>query len=145
MKKVSLDKTMHIASTSKCGKGNNKRYAFQDFSNLIELRDNMRQSEKRKPKKKTHKRRKNNFTAIHCNQTHIFVPREESAQYPGFVQVGSKLYSVDRAHQFGAWIVLPRLVSPNDVLGMYPNAIEVAYSHDGDVFPNEKFTFANVK
>ena len=106
MKKVSLDKTMHIASTSKCGKGNNKRYAFQDFSNLIELRDSMRQSEKRKPKKKTHKRRTKPYgTDINANCTHVLIPCEPRT----YINEGGKQITLHEQ-----WIVIDRVI-PVDI------------------------------
>lgn len=151
MGKIPYEKLDHVISTGRSGNGNNKRYAFNDFSDLKGVRglfpsDNVEPAAPKR--KKTHKPKLNhkfNPMSVACNQTHIFIPREESKEYPGFIQVGTKLYSIDRSVQFGEWIVLKRVIYPNDILGMYPHATELYYSIDGEMYPESKFVFANAK
>jgi hypothetical protein len=110
MKKVSLDKVMHQASTSRSGKGNNKRYAFNDFSNLIDLRDDMRKSEPKRKKCKPNKIVKiTPAGSMYINKTHVFL-----------AEVG--------------WVIIDRYVTPNKVRKMYPNVLEMMHSIDDEVY-----------
>lgn len=110
MKKVDIEKVMHLASTSRSGKGNNKRYAFKDFSDLIDVRDSMRKTEPKQKKVKPNKIVKiQPGGSMYINKTHIFVG-----------SVG--------------WIVIDRYLTPNKVRNLYPDVLEMMHSIDNEVF-----------
>ena len=121
MKKVNLDKVEHMVSTNRCGKGNNKRYAFQDFSDLIDVRDTMRKSEPKVRNKPSNKIVKvvPRAGAMYINKTHVFLQ-----------EVG--------------WVIIDRYMTPSKVRKLYPNVMELLYSIDNEVF-GDWFVFNNSK
>lgn len=136
--KVPYEKLDHVISTGRNGKGNNKRYAFNDFSDLKNVKGLFpnEKEPKRKPRKKTHKKRDNFGLSIQANQTHILIPCEP--------RVYTNLAGKEKV-MCEQWVVLHRILPPGQVMGMYPNAMELFYSYDGVAFPDNKFSFANVK
>lgn len=154
MKKVTLDKVEHLVSTNRSGKGNNKRYAFNDFSELIDVRDTMRKNE---PKQKKRKKVKSNkivkvvpFSGtMRITHTHIFIPLDESKECPGFVEKVEdgviERWSMDNhGGEIGMWIIVNRYLTPNRVRTMYPNVLELMWSIDQEVF-GDRMVFQNTK
>ena len=147
MKKVNLDKVEHIASTTRCGNGNNKRYAFDDFSDNIKLdsldklkglRDKMRKSEpKPKKKKKANKivRIVPSAGSMRINQTHIVIPCKP------WTRTDSKGNTYTGTQQI---VVVYRYMTTNAVRRMYPNVLEMWHSIDNEVY-GDHVIFANVK
>ena len=138
MSKVPYERLDHVISTGKSGKGNNKRDAFDDFSNLISLRDHMRKTEpKQEFRKKTHKKNQKPYgTDIKANCTHILIPCEPRS----YKAKGGHIKTVNEQ-----WIILDRVVPVDQVRGMYPNVMELMYSRDEVAFSDDSFKFANVK
>jgi hypothetical protein len=117
MSKIPYEKLDHVISTGKSGKGNNKRNAFNDFSELIDLRNHMRNNEPKQKRKNTKAQKPRVIKQdvvprgiIHCNTTHIFTPD-------------------------AGWITINRKLGLNKVQSMYPTVREVAYSlhEDGEL------------
>lgn len=101
------------------GKGTNKQYAFNDFSDLIKLKDSMP-----KPpqlvRKKFKVKQVDRTGSIRCNMTHV---------WNGNRQQG--------------WIVLPRIVPISKIKTMFPNVKELMYSLDDEVY-GDWFVVENV-
>lgn len=138
MKKVSYDKVDHIISTK--GKSGSKQYAFNDFSDLIDVRDNMRKNEPKKEKRK--KVKSNKIVKIvpfsgtmRITHTHITVACEPRTIYN---EEGEPRVVDTQVH------VINRYLTTNNVRTRFPNVIHLNWSIEQEVFGDEIF-FQNTK
>lgn len=141
MKKVSYDKVEHTISTK--GKKGSKQYAFKDFSNLIDLRDHMREDEPVEPKRKNRKKKNGNKIvkivpaagSMRINQTHIVIPCK-----PRKYKNKNGKVKIMREQV----IVVNRYLTVKNVRNQYPNVMEMWYSIDDEVY-GDRVVFANAR